>query len=118
MAGGVPFEMNTIALCDGIAQGHLGMRRILPSRNLIADSIELAADANRLDAIVVLASCDKIVPASWMAIARLDSPRPHDHRRADDARTISGRGPGVSRRPGGAGQNAPGRDYRRRFSGD
>ena len=74
MAGGVPFEMNTIALCDGIAQGHLGMRRILPSRNLIADSIELAVDANRFDAIVVLASCDKIVPASWMAIARLDVP--------------------------------------------
>jgi len=74
IAGGVPFEVNTIALCDGIAQGHLGMRRILPSRNLIADSIELAVDANRFDAIVVLASCDKIVPASWMAIARLDIP--------------------------------------------
>ncbi len=74
MAGGVPFEVNTIALCDGIAQGHLGMRRILPSRNLIADSMELAVDANRFDAIVVLASCDKIVPASWMAIARLDVP--------------------------------------------
>ncbi len=74
MAGGVPFEVNTIALCDGIAQGHLGMRRILPSRNLIADSMELAADANRFDALVVLASCDKIVPASWMAIARLNIP--------------------------------------------
>lgn len=74
IAGGIPFEVNTIALCDGIAQGHLGMRRILPSRNLIADSIELAVDANRFDAIVVLASCDKIVPASWMAIARLDVP--------------------------------------------
>jgi dihydroxy-acid dehydratase len=74
MAGGVPFEVNTIALCDGIAQGHEGMRRILPSRNLIADSIELAVDANRFDAIIVLASCDKIVPASWMAIARLDVP--------------------------------------------
>jgi dihydroxy-acid dehydratase len=74
MAGGVPFEVNTIALCDGIAQGHAGMRRILPSRNLIADSIELAADANQFDAIIVLASCDKIVPGSWMAIARLDVP--------------------------------------------
>ncbi|MFH1757004.1 MAG: dihydroxy-acid dehydratase [Pseudomonadota bacterium] len=72
--GGVPFEVNTIALCDGIAQGHLGMRRILPSRNLIADSIELVVDANRFDAIVVLASCDKIVPASWMAVARLNIP--------------------------------------------
>jgi dihydroxy-acid dehydratase len=74
MAGGIPFEVNTIALCDGIAQGHPGMRRILPSRNLIADSIELAVDANQFDAIIVLASCDKIVPASWMAIARLDVP--------------------------------------------
>ncbi len=73
-AGGVPFEVNTIALCDGIAQGHLGMRRILPSRNLIADSIELVVDANRFDAIVLLASCDKIVPACWMAAARLDIP--------------------------------------------
>lgn len=74
MAGGVPFEVNTIALCDGIAQGHGGMRRILPSRNLIADSIELAVDANQFDAIIILASCDKIVPASWMTIARLDVP--------------------------------------------
>ena len=72
--GGVPFEINTIALCDGIAQGHEGMKRILPSRNLIADSIELAVDANRLDAMVLLASCDKIVPACWMAAARLDIP--------------------------------------------
>ncbi|HSR10997.1 MAG TPA: dihydroxy-acid dehydratase [Thermodesulfobacteriota bacterium] len=73
-AGGVPFEVNTVAFCDGIAQGHLGMRRILPSRNLIADSIELAADANRFDALIVFASCDKIVPAAWMAIARVDIP--------------------------------------------
>jgi len=72
--GGVPFEINTIALCDGIAQGHEGAKRILPSRNLIADSIELAVDANRFDAIVLLASCDKIVPACWMAAARLDIP--------------------------------------------
>jgi len=72
--GGLPFEVNTIALCDGIAQGHEGMKRILPSRNLIADSIELAVEANRFDAIVLLASCDKIVPACWMAAARLDIP--------------------------------------------
>lgn len=74
MAGGIPFELNTIGLCDGIAQGHEGMKRILPSRNLIADSIELAIDANRLDAMVLLASCDKIVPACWIAMARLDIP--------------------------------------------
>ena len=72
--GGVPFEVNTIGLCDGIAQGHEGMKRILPSRNLIADSIELVVDANRFDGIVLLASCDKIVPACWMAAARLDIP--------------------------------------------
>ncbi len=72
--GGVPFEINTIGLCDGIAQGHEGMKRILPSRNLIADSIELAVDANRFDALVLLASCDKIVPACWMAAARLNIP--------------------------------------------
>jgi len=72
--GGVPFEVNTIGLCDGIAQGHEGMKRILPSRNLIADSIELVVDANRFDAVVLLASCDKIVPACWMAAARLDLP--------------------------------------------
>ncbi len=72
--GGVPFEINTIALCDGIAQGHEGMKYILPSRNLIADSIELAVQANRFDALVLLASCDKIVPACWLAVARLDIP--------------------------------------------
>ena len=72
--GGVPFEVNTIGLCDGIAQGHEGMKRILPSRNLIADTIELAVDANRFDAMLLLASCDKIVPACWMALARLDIP--------------------------------------------
>lgn len=73
-AGGVPFEVNTIALCDGIAQGHEGMKYILPSRNVIADSIELAVQANRFDALVLLASCDKIVPACWLAMARLDIP--------------------------------------------
>lgn len=72
--GGLPFEINTIALCDGIAQGHEGMKYILPSRNLIADSIELAVQANRFDALVLLASCDKIVPACWLAVARLDIP--------------------------------------------
>jgi dihydroxy-acid dehydratase len=73
-AGGTPFEINTIGLCDGIAQGHSGMRAILPSRDLIADSIELAALANGFDALVLLASCDKIVPAVLMAVARLDIP--------------------------------------------
>ncbi|HJX37566.1 MAG TPA: dihydroxy-acid dehydratase [Anaerolineae bacterium] len=73
-AGGTPFEINTIGLCDGIAQGHAGMRAILPSRDLIADSIEMATLANGFDALVLLASCDKIVPAVLMAAARLDLP--------------------------------------------
>lgn len=73
-AGGTPFEVNTIGLCDGIAQGHSGMRAILPSRDLIADSIELTTLANGFDALVLLASCDKIVPAVLMAAARLDIP--------------------------------------------
>jgi len=73
-AGATPFEVNTIGLCDGIAQGHAGMRAILPSRDLIADSIEVATLANGFDALVLLASCDKIVPAVLMAAARLDVP--------------------------------------------
>jgi dihydroxy-acid dehydratase len=73
-AGGTPFEINTIGLCDGIAQGHAGMRAILPSRDLIADSIEVATIANGFDALVLLASCDKIVPAVLIAAARLDLP--------------------------------------------
>jgi dihydroxy-acid dehydratase len=73
-AGGTPFEINTIGLCDGISMGHSGMRVILPSRDLIADSIEVATLANGFDALVLLASCDKIVPAVLMAAARLDIP--------------------------------------------
>jgi dihydroxy-acid dehydratase len=73
-AGGVPFEVNTISLCDGLCMGHEGMRWVLPSRELIANSMELVASANRFDAIVFLASCDKIVPASLIAAARLNIP--------------------------------------------
>ncbi len=73
-AGGVPFEFNTVAICDGLAQGHLGMRYSLPSRDLIADSIELVIEAHRFDAMVMLPSCDKIVPGHLMAAARLDLP--------------------------------------------
>lgn len=73
-AGGVPFEFNTIAICDGLAQGHSGMCYSLPSRDLIADSIELTVEAHRFDAMVMLPSCDKIVPGHLMAAARLDLP--------------------------------------------
>ncbi len=72
--GGTPFEVNTIALCDGVCQAHEGMRWALPSREIIADSMEATVSANRFDAAVFMASCDKIVPAALMAAARLDIP--------------------------------------------
>ncbi len=73
-AGAVPFQFQTIAICDGITQGHLGMKYVLPSRDWIADSIELTAEAQQLDGLVFLASCDKIEPAMLMAMARLNLP--------------------------------------------
>jgi len=72
--GGVPLEFNTIAICDGIAMGHSGMRAPLPSREVIADSIELMIEAHGFDAMVCIATCDKIVPGMLMAAARLDIP--------------------------------------------
>lgn len=74
MAGGVPFVCHTPAICDGIAMNHLGMRYSLPSRELVADSVEALARAHAFDALVLLASCDKIVPGMLMAAARLDIP--------------------------------------------
>ncbi len=72
--GGVACEFGTIGVCDGLAMGHAGMRYSLPSRDLIADSIEVVARAHALDGLVLLASCDKIVPGMLMAAARLDIP--------------------------------------------
>jgi dihydroxy-acid dehydratase len=72
-AGGMPVEFNTIAACDGIAQGE-GMHAILPMREVIAASIELMVKANRFDGLVLLGTCDKIIPAMLMAAARLDLP--------------------------------------------
>jgi dihydroxy-acid dehydratase len=72
--GGTAVEFGVIAACDGIAQGHDGMHFILPSRELICDSIEVQARAHRLDALVLLGSCDKIVPGMLMAAARLNIP--------------------------------------------
>ncbi|MCS7131168.1 MAG: dihydroxy-acid dehydratase [Hadesarchaea archaeon] len=74
MAGATPLEFNTIAICDGLAQGHIGMCYSLPSREIIADSLELMLEAHRFDAVVAVASCDKIVPGMLMAIARVDIP--------------------------------------------
>lgn len=73
-AGGTPLEFNTIAICDGIAMGHEGMRTPLPSREIIAASIELMIQAHMFDAMVLISSCDKIVPGMLMAACRLDIP--------------------------------------------
>lgn len=73
-AGGVPFEFGVIGICDGVAMGHEGMKYSLPSRELIADSIESMVEAHRLDGLVVVGSCDKIVPGMLMAILRLNIP--------------------------------------------
>jgi dihydroxy-acid dehydratase len=73
-AGGTPLEFNTIAVCDGLAMGHQGMRYSLPSRELIADSVEIMTQAHRLDALVLITNCDKITPGMLMAAARLDIP--------------------------------------------
>lgn len=73
-AGGTPVEFGVIAACDGIANGHAGMHYILPTRDLIANDVEMMIEAHRLDAVVLLASCDKIVPGMLMAAARLDIP--------------------------------------------
>lgn len=72
-AGGTPVEFNTVAPCDGIAQGK-GMHYILPLRDVIAASVELMAGVNRFDGLVMLCNCDKVVPGMLMAAARLDLP--------------------------------------------
>ncbi len=73
-AGGTPMELNTIAISDGITMGTPGMRASLVSRELIADSIELVASAHQFDAIVTISGCDKTIPGTVMALARLDIP--------------------------------------------
>lgn len=73
-AGGTPVEFGVIGGCDGMGQGHDGMHYILPSRELIANSIESMAQINLFDGLVLLGSCDKIVPGMLMAAARLDIP--------------------------------------------
>jgi len=73
-AGGTPVEFGVIGACDGIAEGHEGMRYILPTRDIIAHSIELMVQAHQYDGLVLLGSCDKIVPGMLMAAARLDLP--------------------------------------------
>ncbi|MFA5348085.1 MAG: dihydroxy-acid dehydratase [Methanoregula sp.] len=72
--GGVPFEFGVIGICDGIAMGHEGMRYSLPSRENIADSVELMVQAHRFDGLVCIGTCDKIVPGMLMAAARCNIP--------------------------------------------
>ncbi|MFQ5952013.1 MAG: dihydroxy-acid dehydratase [Candidatus Omnitrophota bacterium] len=74
MAGGTPVEFNTIGICDGIAMGHKGMKYSLPSRELIADSVEIMGTAYPIDGMVCICDCDKIVPGMMMAMLRLNIP--------------------------------------------
>jgi len=74
MAGGTPFQISTIGVCDGIAMNHAGMRYSLASREVIADSVEIAVSAHAFDAVVMIPNCDKVIPGMLMAAARLDLP--------------------------------------------
>jgi dihydroxy-acid dehydratase len=73
-SGGIPFEFNTIAVDDGIAMGHAGMKYSLPSRELIADSVETMIQAHQFDGMICIPNCDKIVPGMVMAALRVDIP--------------------------------------------
>jgi dihydroxy-acid dehydratase len=73
-AGGVPFEFNTIGVDDGIVMGHSGMRYSLPSREIIADSVETMANAHCFDGMICITNCDKIVPGMLMGAARVNIP--------------------------------------------
>ena len=100
-AGGTPAEFGVIACCDGVATGHIGNNYALPSRDNIADAIEIQAQAHKLDGLVLLGSCDKIVPGMLMAAARLDIPAifvaggcmaggaPFAHKTKSDSTTIT-----------------------------
>ena len=84
-AGGTPLEYNTIAISDGITMGTEGMKTSLVSREVIADSIELVARGHLFDAVVALSGCDKTIPGTVMALARLDVPVADALRRVDRA---------------------------------
>ncbi|MGA2172359.1 MAG: dihydroxy-acid dehydratase [Sedimentisphaerales bacterium] len=73
-AGGVPFEFNTIAVCDGIAMGHTGMKYSLASREIVADSVETMGNAHCFDGMICIPNCDKIIPGMLMAAVRLNIP--------------------------------------------
>ena len=73
-AGGTPVEIGTIGACDGVAMSHKGMQYILPTREMIADDIEAMVEAHRLDGLVILGSCDKIVPGMILGALRVNLP--------------------------------------------
>ena len=73
-AGATPMELNTVAISDGITMGTSGMKTSLVSREVIADSIELVARGHHFDAVIALSGCDKTIPGTVMALARLDVP--------------------------------------------
>ncbi|MCI6774181.1 dihydroxy-acid dehydratase [Methanobrevibacter boviskoreani] len=73
-AGGIPFEFNTMAICDGIAMNHEGMKYSLPSREIVVSTVESMAKGHSLDGLVLMPSCDKVVPGMLMAAGRVDVP--------------------------------------------
>jgi len=73
-AGGVPFEFNTLAICDGIAMGHTGMKYSLASREIVADTVETMVRAHCFDGLICIPNCDKIIPGMLMAAMRLNTP--------------------------------------------
>jgi len=73
-AGGIAYEFNTIAVCDGIAMGHSGMRFSLPSREIIADSVETMLNAHKFDAAIFIPNCDKVTPGMLMGAIRVNIP--------------------------------------------
>ncbi|MHC5543792.1 dihydroxy-acid dehydratase domain-containing protein, partial [Singulisphaera rosea] len=93
-AGGVPFLFNTIGVDDGIAMGHNGMKFSLPSRELIADSVETMIEAHRFDGMICIPNCDKIVPGMFMGAMRVNVPTvfvsggPMEAGKTEDGRTV------------------------------
>ena len=79
-AGGIPFEFGMPGICDGIAMGHQGMRYSLPSRDIIADSVELMVSSHLFDGWVGVTNCDKITPGMLMAAGRLNIPAAIDRK--------------------------------------
>ncbi|RDD52787.1 MAG: dihydroxy-acid dehydratase, partial [Candidatus Korarchaeota archaeon NZ13-K] len=108
-AGGTPLEFNTIAICDGIAMGHEGMKAPLPSREVIAASVELMARAHAFDALVLISSCDKITPGMLMAAARLNIPAVMVNGGCMLPGIVDGREVGISHVFEAVGQHAAGR---------